>query len=217
MVVELITNPDAFMERKVQKPSLWREGIVVFLSGALGSIGLFYMIQQFLSVHDSSGYTPFNAFAVFAEPVFGIFALWILYSVLGHFIADRMHARGPIKRVIKLSAWALIPVGIGNLVRSIAIFLAYRNFDPADISFEEDGFHAQLAEFTELHMTDPIVLVGTAVLIATAVWSGYLLALALEDAKKGLSFDDARKVAAIPSGIFVLYLVWQTAVSLGVL
>lgn len=217
MVTTLVTDPAAYLRGKARERRLWREVVVVFVVGALGSLGHLYLVQLFIESVDTAGYTAFMAIGYVLEPILGLFAFWIGASILGHYLAGYFNGRGPIYRVLKLSAWAMVPIGIGNLVRSAAIYSAYRGIDPDTVAIDATGFDAQFAAFQELHMSDPVVLVATLALVITVVWSGYILSIAIRSAKQNLSEDDARIAAGVPAGLFVLYLLYSLTRALGVL
>lgn len=216
MVRELVTDPGAYMERKVRGRTIWLEVLVVLVSGLLGSAGLVFLVRLVLSLTEElTGYSNFQAIGFAIEPVLGIFAFWFGAAVVMHFVAGHYNSRGPIRRLLKASAWAMVPIGLGNLVRSVAIVIAYRNVGQDDVTLEPGSFDAHVAVLQDLHMDGPIVLLGTLVLLATVVWSGYLLSFAVEAAKQNLSEADARKTAAVPTAILLLYLLWALAGRLG--
>lgn len=206
MVTKLVTDPHAFFGPKARRRGLWLEVVVVALSGALGSLGLVYVVQLFLSMADAAVYSTIQAVGFVATPVIGIFAYWLGAALLCHIIAGRFRSRGPMGRLLKLSAWALLPIGLGNLARSAALYFAYADVSPDGVAIGTGSFQEQMAAFTAQQAGDPALLLSSIVLVLTVAWSGYLLSVAVEAAKQGLSETEARKTAAVPTVIFVVVL-----------
>lgn len=217
MVSELFTSPGTYLQRKVRERSLWREAVVVFVVGVLGSVGHYYLLQRYLESVETAGYTLLNGVGIVIAPIGGIFVFWIGSAILAHVLANYTNSRGPIRRLIKLSAWATVPIGIGNALRSAAVFIAYRDVEPDEINIDANSFDVRYAEFQDLHMTDPIVVGASVLLILSFVWAGYILSIGVRSSKQGISQTEARVVAAVPTGLFVLYFVYVLGSRLGVL
>lgn len=217
MVRKLVTDPAAFFKGKAQDRSVALEFIVVLLIGAIGSIGAYIFAQTVFRLAETGGYSNFQAMGLVLEPVFGIILFWIGGAFTCHFVAGLYNGRGPIRRLLKLSAWAMVPIALGNAVRTAVIYLTYNDMTPEDVDFGfAGGFTEQAEILRESSANDALMLVAMLVLILSVVAAWYLLSYAVANAKN-IDLDDARKVAAVPSGIFVLYLLNATLSGLGVL
>lgn len=212
MVRKLVVQPDGYMDRKVGQPKIRREIITVLMIGILGSLGLFYVGEQIINEAAAETAT-FNVIGVVLGPVIGALVLWIGYSVALHVIALQFNGRGPIRRVFKLSAWALIPIGIGNLIKSIALYLVYQDIDVAEIL--ADLPRGPTDTVLAAGMEEPIYIAAVIISILLILWTGYLLIFAVQNAKN-VSRDVALKVVAVPVAIHVLYVVWNLAQLLGI-
>lgn len=208
MVWQLLTNPDAFLERHLRGKSLKLEAFVVTLCGAAGGLGLLYLSYELdQEIEFSLAYLEFHMAAQVLKPVLVLFFAWFGYSFIAHYFSQRIGSRRPWKRLLRVTSWALVPLGIGYLVRSIAIIVAFQ-LDPPDVEPEEIT-NAEIAveEFIlDGLLTDPIVVGGTVVVLLSLIWTGYLFALAIKNAKE-LPFETAWKIAAIPVAIHALFVI----------
>lgn len=217
MVRELVTDPQAFFKGKAQDRSVVLELFVVLVVGALGSIGSYYFAQRVFALADTGAYSNFQAMGLVLEPLFGVILFWIGGALTCHFASTFYNGRGPMRRLLKLSAWAMVPIAVGNVVRSVVIYLTYSGMTAEDVDFGFAGeFDEQATILREASSNDALLVVAMLVLILSVVAAWHLLSYAVANAKS-LDLDDARKVAAIPSGLFVLYLLRALLIGLGVL
>lgn len=207
-LTQLVTEPDVFMERKIRGRQLRWEIVLLVVIGGLGAPGTAYVAQSLLEQVGQGGeLLRFQLIGFVIEPVLGIFLVWLTYAVTTHIAASRaFNGRGPIRRLLKSSAWALVPVGVGNLVRTVAIYFAFRGESLPDDP-EGNTLVEQFQSIIEIGLSKPEVAAATVVLIITVLYSGYLLSFAVKHSKD-IQEDDARKAAAIPAGAFALYLAW---------
>lgn len=207
-LTELVTDPDSFMAQAVSGRRLrWEIGLLLIIGG-LGIPGALYAAQTIQDdIGEVGGFIRFQLIGFVIEPIIGIFVVWMTYAVATHVIAGRaFNGRGPIRRLLKGSAWALVPVGVGNLARTLGIYLAFRGVaipaDPAGTTPVE-----QFQSILQVGLSKPEVVIGTVVLVLTVLYSGHLLTYAVQHGKS-ISEADARKTAAVPVVAFALYLLW---------
>jgi hypothetical protein len=217
MVRELVTDPRAFFDGKAQDRSITREVTVVILVGLLGSAGAYYFTQRVFDLAETSGYSNFQMIGMTIEPIIGIGAFWLGGAVAAHFLAGFYQGRGPIRRLLKLSAWATVPIAVGNAVRSVVIYLSYNDVTADQVNFDDTTtFDEKAAAIREAVSNDALVVVSFVVTILSVVAAWFLLSYAVATAKQ-VEIDDARKIAALPSAVFVLWLLNAMLTSLGVL
>lgn len=208
MLRQVTALPTKLIDRRLDRRGFSLEVVVVFLSGALGALGFGYFWfaarDALANVSTSMGY---QFIGEVATPILLLFGVWLFYTIVAHVLAGHFRGRGPISRLFRTAAWALVPIGIWNLIRSgVIVYLFY----DADLPANPDGLGAseQLDTLLAVGLESPIYAATLVLGAIFAVWSGYLLSVGVERAK-GISRDDARKVAAVPSGIFALYLLWN--------
>lgn len=213
MVRKLVVQPDGFMERKVGQPNMRREIITVLVIGILGAIGFAY-VAQLIADQVGSDTSVFSVIGIAATPIIGAILIWMWYSIALHLIAGQFNTRGPIRRFFKLTAWAMIPIGIGNLIKSAAVYFAYQGVDPASIV---EGSNAEPMDAVLTAVTGEVVyLLAVVISIGMILWTGYLLTFAVQNARD-LPRDSSLKVVAIPVAAHVLFVVWTLAQSAEIL
>ena len=217
MIRELVTDPQAFFSGKAQDRSVVLELFIVLVVGALGSVGSYYFSQRVFDLAPTGGFSTFQAMGIVLDPVIGIFIFWIGGAGAAHFLSGLYNGRGPIRRLLKLTAWAMVPLAVGNIVRSAVIYLTYNDVPSTIIEDEAVGdFTTQANALRDAVSNDALSAVAMVVLILSVIASWHLLSYAIATAKQ-IDVADARKVAAVPSGIFVLLLLQTLLGSLGIL
>lgn len=217
MVRQLIRDPDAFMERQIGKPTTRWELITLLVVGVLGAIGMAYIGTLIFEARPDNDNLNFPVIGLVLEPVIGIYILWIVYSVGIHLIANKVYnARGPIKRVFQASAWAMIPIGVANLVQTIAFYFVFQNIDIDQAISETTALEDPVDAVVQTGMEEPLYLIVPLVTILALAATWYLLVRAVE-ASKGLDRPDAVRTAGIIVGLHILYIVWQTLQVQGIL
>jgi len=209
MYQKLLTEPSAFMKSSLRGRTLRKEAFVVTLIGLLGAIGPIYIGKQLLDQTETVPYLEFQIFGQIFQPVLIAFVAWFGYSMVAHLIANRLNSRSPFKRLLRPTAWALVPLGIGYLIRSVAIIVSAQ-LNPPEIEVQgAGGAEAIVREFMIVQVfAEPVVIVATVVLLGTLGWTGYLFAHAIEHAKE-LDSDTALKIAAVPVGIHAIVIIYD--------
>ena len=205
MVQQLVTDPDEFFNREVGKAHLRLEIVVVILVGALSVPGIIYLGLEILEA-STTAEMRFTVTGRVIRPVLIMLILWVVYTLLFHFLSSLYRGRGAPSRVLKGLAWAFIPIGIGNLVKSAGLFLALRDENFDDLL---DGFTTaeQTQAVFDAAMTEPVMIGAMVVMAATVLWSGYLMVYVVEHAK-GVSHEEAQRVVAVPVLLHLLLIGW---------
>jgi len=215
MIRRIATMPDGIIRQRTPKRGLTRETIVVLLCGLVGGAGFAYvMIEALNAVQTDNSMFQVQLVGRVLRPVVLTVVAWVLYTVVAHVVASSSGGRGPISRLMRGAAWAMIPIGIWNVLRSLVVAFL---FFGVDIPAEPEGLSAaeQAAsvysgtaaggEDVYAGLTDPLYAVVLLVGILFVVWSGHLLSVAVAESKD-LDIDTARRAAAVPAGLFALYL-----------
>lgn len=211
MIRRVVHLPYAMIQRRLNARSYKLEAFLVVLIGALGAPGWAYVAYyQLEAISEAPFQDAEMGFAMLGntiEPLVFVVIVWFWYALASHFLSLHFKGRGPIGRLIRATAWTLVPIGIWYLIRSIVMIASFWGYD---FVADPDGLETS----TEIQNIlqgglDANVWAGTLLIGALfAIWSGYLLSLAVMEVK-GLSEDNARVVAAIPSGIYTLWLIWE--------
>lgn len=215
MIRDIVTIPDGMILQRTTKRGVKWEAALIAVFGLLGAAGMAYVGSQALGAHRGDGATlRFEFIGAALRPLAALVLLWFGYTLLSHVLANVYNGRGPIIRLFRASAWSLIPIGIWLTIRSLVIAALFFGVsfpaDPEGMSATEE-FQALM----DLGIDGPVYVATMALGVLFALWSGHLLAKAVEEAK-GVSSDQARKIAAVPTAVVALYLLWTTLGTAGI-
>jgi hypothetical protein len=201
-----VTDSDTFFERKVSEANISLEVLLVLVNGLLGLVGALYVGLEILEASEAEEMN-FVVTGMIIEPLVLVFVFWALYSVVVHFVSSQYRGRGAISRVVKGMAWAMLPMALGNLVKSVGLFFALQDRDVGDLMVDVgSGPGDRATAVFDAAMSDPVMIAAVILFAGTVLWSGYLMVSVVEHAK-GLTREQARKVVAIPVLIHVVFVV----------
>lgn len=215
MIRRLLSLPKPLIHRRLNSPSVRLEIVVLFVCGLLGSAGLLYFMYDVMNtVPADQGFTylPYSLIGIAASPLMLLLLAWVWYSLSSHFLANMANGRGPMIRLLRTSAWSLIPVAIWLLIRSIVITALFYFEDLPEQPDEALVTPDALANYyLELGLEDPVYVAIMASSVLFVAWSWHLLSISIAEAKY-VSLDTAKRIAAVPAGTLALYLLnltWQ--------
>lgn len=207
MLQQALSLPERLIERRLDRRGVTMEAITVLFLGLLGSAGLGYLAFEAWTTAEEfvkPAYTHFALAGMVAKPVGLLLLSWLGYSVISHFLANMWGGRGPIVRLLRVSAWSLVPVGIWMLLRSIVIgYLVFTTELESDPTIEEIGPTAFVNYYSGEVLEDPIYVVAMLVGLLFVGWSWRLLSVGVSEAKN-IPLERARRIAAVPAGILGL-------------
>ena len=215
MIQEIITYPDSLIDRRIDRRGVTIETVIILVCGILGSIGLGYVgVQALSAVGGDAAQLRFKFIGAALRPLIVLVVVWVWYALASHVLAGQFGGRSPLVRVFRASAWALVPIGIWYLIRSIVTVALFFGVDfPANPDGLDSG--SQLHSILQLGLDSPVYLVTLLIGLIFVAWSWQLLAHGIEVAK-GIDADDARKVAAVPVGVYGLYVLYTVLQAAGV-
>lgn len=201
---EFVTDSDIFLERKVSEATISLELLLVLVNGLLGLVGALYVGLGILEATMSEEMN-FVVTGMVIEPLLLMFLYWALYSLVVHFGSSHYRGRGAVSRVVKGMAWALLPMALGNLAKSVGLFFALQNRNLGDLMVGSGfGPSDRAAAVFDAAMSDPVMIVAVLLFAGTVLWSGYLMISVVEHAK-GLTRQQAGRVVAIPVLIHLVF------------
>lgn len=206
------------MDRKVGQPNVRIEFFAILFFGVFGAIGHAYVGWQILTTRPEIDSLQFGVIGLVLEPVLGIVFLWAAYSIGLHLIADKaFQARGPLRRLLTLTAWALTPIAVGNLLRSAVIYLVFRDLEYRSILEEgQTAYLEPIDAVMKTGMSEPLYLLAPVITMLAILASGSLMVFAAQNAKD-LSHHEASKAVALLVAVHILYILREVAINLGVL
>lgn len=209
MLQRILSVPETLIYRRVDRRGARMESILVLFLGLLGSIGLAYFsFELYGALEQPIANLEYNLIGETIRPVAFLLAIWIVYTVASHILAGIYGGRGPVIRILRVSAWSLIPLGIWYIIRSLVMIYLFLSVEFPE---EPEGFEAAThIEYTlELGLEDPLYVMVLLLGLPFVVWSWHLLAIGVAEVKD-ISVENSRKVAAVPAGIVAVYIVWIT-------
>jgi hypothetical protein len=201
-MTQLVTNPEQFFEGRINSPTIRWEVTIVALVGALSLPGVYYVTTVAAPVINSAEFSFVRAGRLL-RPVVIPFLLWIGYALFFHLLANRLRGRGPPGRLLKGTAWALLPLGVGNLLRSAAMIFVYTRFDVESAMSGRDA-REQVTSLLDAGLGEPAMLVAVVLFAGLVLWSGYLMTYVVQVAKD-IERRQAFTLVAPPVAIHVLF------------
>lgn len=199
MVLQLLTNPDSFFERRAAEPSLLAPALVVTLVGLLGVVASYPVLQATLSALPPEAGTFVTVIQVFGA-VFAIvatFVVWVLYAVAFHVVGSvAFDANGEFRDTFALVGWGFVPAVFGAAIGAVANFLVF-----SDVRFPQDPQAIQ--SFVRELQSRPELLVAGLVGIAFLFWSAFLWTFAVSHAES-LGLRESALTVAGPVALALL-------------
>lgn len=215
MLRRVFSLPETLIHRRLNAKGIRLEFFTLFVLGVLGAVGLGYYVYDVWTTMEAYAmptYLPYSLIGIAIGPLMLILLAWVWYSVSAHFIAKFSNGRGPIIRLLRTSAWSLIPVGIWLLLRSIVVFVLFYLEDLPSVPEEELITPDEIATYyLELGLEDPVYVAILLSGVLFVAWSWYLLSTAIAESKE-ISRDSAKRIAIVPAGVLAIYLLnltWQ--------
>jgi len=216
----LLFDPERFYEEYVGERGIRSELVVVLFIGLVGFAGHFYARSQLVTIAEEAGVaigneTDFNLWGIAAEPLVGIFLLWIGFSAVLFALSWLYSTVGTFYRVLKDVAWAMVPLFVFNLLNSAALGYSAFTLQESDIT---DRTIPRAPDQKTTILWD--VVSGEVFVVATVfvgaimvLWSGYIALHAIEDIRQ-LQRRDAYIVVGVPTLGFAIYLVYDAVTTL---
>lgn len=227
----LFTDPERYFEDRPSSGSLRSEITVLVIVGLAGTAGMYYAASTIMSnfytgnppasgaedMMGISGDVGIQIYGYAFRGLVGIFLLWIGFATALYAVSWLYTERGSYFGVLKQTAMALVPMFFANLVKSVGVAVAAFG---ADIeATEQDLIQSTGAIVDFLYgqiLGEPVALAGMALSIVFIGYSGYLSAYAIA-AVREIPIADAYKVAAVPTALYVLWVLRDIARFAGVL
>lgn len=199
MVLQLLTNPDAFFAERRETPSFRGPVLVVLLVALVGVIGSIPVLRATLSALPPEA----EGFVTVVQVVGGVagivvtFVVWVLYAVAFHVVGSVVFdASGEFRDTVALVGWGFVPAVFGAAVGSVASFVVF-----SGVQFPQDPQRIQ-AFLAELQSRPALVVAGL-VGIVFLLWSAFLWTFAVRHAES-LTMRDAALTVAGPVAVALL-------------
>jgi hypothetical protein len=192
-VIALLTNPDAFFERRRESPSLLGPALVVTLVGLAGVVGSYPVLQATLSALPAEAGPFVTAIQVFSA-IFALVAtyvVWLLYAVAFHVVGSvAFDASGEFRTTLSFVGWGFVPAVFGAIVGAATNFVVF-----SGVRFPQDPQAVQ--SFVQELQSRPAFLVSGLVGLVFLLWSAFLWTFAVRHAES-LELREAALTVAGP-------------------
>jgi hypothetical protein len=217
----LLFDPEHFYDEYLGSRGLRSEILMVAFVGVVGFVGNYFARQELTTViveefgdilnRDSE----FELIRLVIEPLVGIFLLWFGLVVALYAVSWLYSTVGQIYELMKRSAWATVPLLIANLLHTIAIAYAATQVEVDNIDLQdfpqppiERALYVWDLAAGEIYVTATVL-----VSVVFILWSGYIAAYAVRDVRD-LETDEALRVAAVPAGLYAIWVIYQGVTAL---
>lgn len=192
-MIALLTNPDAFFERRRESPSLLGPALVVTLVGLAGVVGSYPVLQATLSALPAEAGPFVTAIQVFSA-IFALVAtyvVWLLYAVAFHVVGSvAFDASGEFRTTLSFVGWGFVPAVFGAIVGAATNFVVF-----SGVRFPQDPQAVQ--SFVQELQSRPAFLVSGLVGLVFLLWSAFLWTFAVRHAES-LELREAALTVAGP-------------------
>ncbi|USZ69184.1 YIP1 family protein [Halorussus salilacus] len=203
--MKLILDPDEFFRREAETlSSLEPIFVVVFaaISTALIPMLILYYLTSSLPDQVTSYMAIFGSLSVVGG-MLAIFGMWIVSSILLHFVAFFIGGEGSLRETIFLAGWGFMPMVFANVVNSVFVFNILTEALAAigSESVTPQYLSAVLANHPLMTLTRIISTIGL-------VWMAFIWTFAVKNAHE-LSFRKSTLAATIPTLAIFVYWVFR--------
>ena len=199
MVLDLLTNPDAFFAERSDDPSLLGPAVVVLIVAVIGVVGSYPVIRATISALPPEAGTFVTVIQVVGAVVGVVvtFVIWLLYAVAFRAIAYVLFdGDGSFRDVFALVGWGFVPSVFAGLASAVVNFVVF-----GGVQFPDDP--AQVARFARELQSRPEFLVAGVLGIVFLLWSAFLWTFAVRYAE-GLDLREAALTVAGPVAVALL-------------
>ncbi|MEF8851140.1 MAG: YIP1 family protein [Haloarculaceae archaeon] len=216
----LLFDPEEFYEEYLGSRGLRSEILIVALVGVVGLVGNYLAREQVSTAFTQAEFpinsdTNFELIRLVIEPLVGVFLLWIGLALALYGVSWLYSTVGQFYELLKRSAWAVVPLLVANLLHTVAVTYAAFQVTEDDVAdLEVPRPPVDRAQFMWDQAAGEVYVTATVlVAVVFVVWGGYIAAYAVRDVRD-LETDEALRVAAVPAGLYALYVLYQGVTAL---
>ena len=196
-MMEVLTNPDGFFEKKMSEDINFKMPIVIILvMGIIGAISAITMMQKVMAElpSDAAQFASFGAIAGAIGAIIGVFVMWLIYTLVFHVISIVFKGEGEFKRVLEFVGYGFIPSIASGIIGLIAMRIALPT-----IQFSIDN--PELLQ--ESLMSNPMMQMSTTISVIFTLWSANIWIFGLIYSRN-MSTKNAIITVGVPVGLLLI-------------
>ena len=196
-MLEVLTNPDGFFEKKMSEDISFKMPIVIILViGVIGAINAISMTQKIMAQlpSDAAQFAQFGAIFGAIGALIGVFFMWAIYAVVFYAISLVFKGEGELKRVLEFVGYGFIPSIASGIIGLIIMTIALPTIE---FSLENPEL------MQESMMSNPMIQASAIVGIIFMIWSANIWIFGLMHSRN-LSIKNAVLTVGIPIGLYII-------------
>lgn len=198
MALDILLDPNGFLRRRADDPSMLGPVVLVALVGILSASSSFLLVQKVAGSLDSSVGSIVAVSGAIGSLIalFVVFVLWVVYAGAFHVISLVFDGEGDFRTTLALVGWGYVPAVFSALVSVALTYLVLQQ-----VAAPTDA--ASAATFQRQLQSNPLIVTSSVVGIVFTLWQGFIWTFAVRHAR-GLELREAALTVAGPVGLSVL-------------
>ncbi len=201
-MLEVLTNPDSFFEKKMSEDISFKMPIVIILAiGILGAINGIFMMQKIMAElpSDAAQFASYGAIFAAVGAIIGVFVMWVIYTVVFYVISLAFKGEGEFKRVLEFVGYGFIPSIASGVIGLVVMMVALPT-----IEFSMDN--PELLQ--QSMMSNPMIQASAIIGVIFTIWSANIWIFGLMHSRN-LSTKNAIITVGIPIGLYLIYTLYN--------
>ncbi len=201
-MLEVLTNPDSFFEKKMSEDISFKMPIVIiFVIGIIGAINAIVMMQMIMAQlpSDAGSFALFGVIFAAVGAIIAVFVMWVIYAVVFYAISLVFKGKGELKRALEFVGYGFLPSIASGIVGLILMMRAL----PA-IEFSIDN--PELMQQTM--MSNPMMQASTIIGVIFTLWSANIWIFGIMHSRN-LSTKNAVITVGIPIGLSIIFTLYN--------
>lgn len=204
MVPDLLTDPDSFYRRELERDGFAKPIAVVSVLGlvtALGQLPIVHATVQALP-EDVGAFAAIAYVTTLVGGFVGAFVVWAIYAAAFYLVSRFVFGGdGPFVRTLRATAWGFVPAIVVAVVSGILGLYAIQG-----VTFPSDP--ARVWAFAAELQRRPLFLASGVLGVFFLLWQAFIWIFGVRHAQ-GIDLRDAAITVAIPVGIAILWRVYN--------
>lgn len=196
MVLDVLTNPDAFFARRADDPGLLWPSVIVLLQAAVGVASSYPIVRGTLDAlpAEAAGFAAVVVAVSVVGAVVGSFVVWGVYAAVFHGLSALLYdGEGTFATTLSLTGWGFVPGILGGVVTGALSLYALQG-----VAFPSDP--QQAAAFGRTLRGQPAFLAASVLGVVFLLWQAFLWTFAVKHAR-GVTLREAAVTVGVPVAI----------------